>query len=44
MGSTCLYIVATGQSEGSLYRCRRLARLDGGHCTEVKMAAGIPPP
>jgi hypothetical protein len=44
MGSTSRYVVATGRSEESLYRCRRLARLDGGHCTEEKTAAGIPPP
>lgn len=44
MVSTSLYVVATSQSEESLYRCRRLARLGGGHCTEVKTAAGSRPP
>jgi len=37
-----LHVVATGQSEESLSRCRHLADLGGGRCTEIRTAAGIP--
>jgi MoxR-like ATPase/Mg-chelatase subunit ChlD len=37
-----LHVVATGQSEESLSRCRRLADLGGGRCAEIRTAAGIP--
>ncbi len=37
-----LHVVATGQSEESLSRCRRLADLGGGRCARVETASGIP--
>ena len=37
-----LHVVATGGSEESLARCRRLADLGGGRCARIETAAGIP--
>jgi Mg-chelatase subunit ChlD len=37
-----LHVVATGGSDESLARCRRLADLGGGRCAEIKTAGGIP--
>ena len=37
-----LHVVATGQSEESLSRCRRLADLGGGRCARIHTAADIP--
>ena len=37
-----LHVVATGGSEESLSRCRRLADLGGGRCAQVETASSIP--